>query len=44
MKRLTQDMFHDRVFHEGVRELVFLVGLAMTIVVLHRLLYHGLAF
>jgi hypothetical protein len=44
VKRLTQDMFHDRVFHEGMRELMFLVGLAAAIVLLHRLLYHGIGF
>jgi len=44
MKRLTADMFHDEVFHEGMRRLAFLVGLAMTIGVLHRLIYHLSAF
>lgn len=44
MKRLTEDMFHDAVFHEGVREFLFLVGLAMAIGVLHRILYHGMVY
>ena len=44
MKRLTEDMFHDHVFHEGVREVLFLVGLAMAIGALHRMLYHGMVY
>ena len=40
MKRPTADMFHDEVFHEGMRKLAFLVSLAMAIGVLHRVIYH----
>ncbi|MFN2375967.1 MAG: hypothetical protein ABR538_05495 [Candidatus Binatia bacterium] len=40
MKRLANDMFHDEAMHEGLRHLGFIVGLAATIIVLHRILYY----
>lgn len=44
MKRLTADMFHDDAFREDMRRLMILVGVAMAIGLLHRVLYHGMAF
>jgi len=40
MDRLTNEMLHDEAMHDGLKRLAFLVGVAATIVVLHRILYH----
>lgn len=40
MDRLTNQILHDAAMHDAMKHLAFLVGVAATIVVLHRILYH----